>query len=302
MKIHCNSAESMIHSINASKVFQDIISELDIENKEHLLSLFKKVKAIEKVNDDELNFLYEFITSKEFIDLYNQKISTFTWKIEKLKNLEYANMLSSFICFMNKSKVIYILDWWHELKDYLRINVWKTVKKPYKGTERRKNLDDNENFEKFRNRRKTEKIDKYKYLEFIDEIDDYLLWIDLRSWMYLLLNKESNEIILKSKEKLEFKQEENNNYIFVKAWENNLFLLYWNIPLNINEKTLIHYIWDELFLIDLKQNSVFKIWWKLSLLWEWKILEINWNKITFLNSENKLFLTYDIKKSEFEVK
>jgi len=67
----------MIHSSEASDLFEQIILDLEIENKEYLLSLFKRVKAIEKVSDDELNLLYDFITSKEFISTYNQIISTF---------------------------------------------------------------------------------------------------------------------------------------------------------------------------------------------------------------------------------
>jgi len=78
MKIHCNSSEAMIHSSEASDLFEQIILDLEIENKEYLLSLFKRVKAIEKVSDDELNLLYDFITSKEFILKYNQTISSFT--------------------------------------------------------------------------------------------------------------------------------------------------------------------------------------------------------------------------------
>ena len=79
-----------------------------------------------------MNFLYEFLTSTEFKKIYEEKISTFTWKKEKLKNLEYSNMISSFVCFMNKSKVIYILDLWadeisYEWKKYLKVNIWKKI-------------------------------------------------------------------------------------------------------------------------------------------------------------------------------
>lgn len=307
MKIHCNSSEAMIHSSEASDLFEQIILDLEIENKEYLLSLFKRVKAIEKVSDDELNLLYDFITSKEFILKYNQTISSFTWKREKLKNLEYPNMLSSFVCFMNKSKVIYILDLWadelmYEWNKYLRVNIWKKRKIQNKNIRWKVDIDwDNEKFLKFRNRWKKETIEKYKYIEFIDETDEYLLWIDLRSWMYIIIDKSTNEIIIKSKERLEFQQEEESNYIFVWTWNESLFLLYWNSFIEIKENIVINFIWEDLFLIDLRNNTVLKVWWKMTYLWIWKIIQINWTKITFYNNENKLTLVYDIRKSKFDI-
>lgn len=307
MKIHCNSSEAMIHSSEASELFEKIILDLEIENKEYLLSLFKRVKAIEKVSDDELNLLYDFITSKEFISEYNQTISSFTWKREKLKNLEYPNILSSFVCFMNKSKVIYILDLWadeliYEWKKYLRVNIWKKRKIQNKNIRWKVDIDwDNEKFLKFRNRWKKETIEKYKYIEFIDETDEYLLWIDLRSWMYIIIDKSTNEIIIKSKERLEFQQEEESNYIFVWTWNESLFLLYWNSFIEIKENIVINFIWEDLFLIDLRNNTVLKVWWKMTYLWIWKIIQINWTKITFYNNENKLTLVYDIRKSKFDI-
>lgn len=307
MKIHCNSSEAMIHSSEASELFEKIILDLEIENKEYLLSLFKRVKAIEKVSDDELNLLYDFITSKEFISEYNQTISSFTWKREKLKNLEYPNILSSFVCFMNKSKVIYILDLWadeliYEWKKYLRVNIWKKRKIQNKNIRWKVDIDwDNEKFLKFRNRWKKETIEKYKYIEFIDETDEYLLWIDLRFWMYIIIDKSTNEIIIKSKERLEFQQEEESNYIFVWTWNESLFLLYWNSFIEIKENIVINFIWEDLFLIDLRNNTVLKVWWKMTYLWIWKIIQINWTKITFYNNENKLTLVYDIRKSKFDI-
>ncbi len=307
MKIHCNSSEAMIHSSEASDLFEQIILDLEIENKEYLLSLFKRVKAIEKVSDDELNLLYDFITSKEFILKYNQTISSFTWKREKLKNLEYPNMLSSFVCFMNKSKVIYILDLWadeliYEWNKYLRVNIWKRRKIQNKNIRWKVDIDwDNEKFLKFRNRWKKETIEKYKYIEFIDETDEYLLWIDLRSWMYIIIDKSTNEIIIKSKERLEFQQEEESNYIFVWTWNESLFLLYWNSFLEIKENIIVNFLWEDLFLIDLRNNTVLKVWWKMTYLWDWKIIQINWTKITFYNNENKLTLVYDIRKSKFDI-
>lgn len=297
----------MIHSSETSDLFEQIILDLGIENKEYLLSLFKRVKAIEKVSDDELNLLYDFITSKEFILKYNQTISSFTWKREKLKNLEYQNMLSSFVCFMNKSKVIYILDLWadelmYEWNKYLRVNIWKKRKIQNKNIRWKVDIDwDNEKFLKFRNRWKKETIEKYKYIEFIDETDEYLLWIDLRSWMYIIIDKSTNEIIIKSKERLEFQQEEESNYIFVWTWNESLFLLYWNSFIEIKENIVINFIWEDLFLIDLRNNTVLKVWWKMTYLWIWKIIQINWTKITFYNNENKLTLVYDIRKSKFDI-
>lgn len=297
----------MIHSSETSDLFEQIILDLGIENKEYLLSLFKRVKAIEKVSDDELNLLYDFITSKEFILKYNQTISSFTWKREKLKNLEYQNMLSSFVCFMNKSKVIYILDLWadelmYEWNKYLRVNIWKKRKIQNKNIRWKVDIDwDNEKFLKFRNRWKKETIEKYKYIEFIDETDEYLLWIDLRSWMYIIIDKSTNEIIIKSKERLEFQQEEESNYIFVWTWNESLFLLYWNSFLEIKENIIVNFLWEDLFLIDLRNNTVLKVWWKMTYLWIWKITQINWTKITFYNNENKLTLVYDIRKSKFDI-
>lgn len=307
-EVHCNSSESIIHSSQASDFFQDMILDLEIEDKEYVLSLFKRVKAVEKVCDEELSFLYDLIISEEFIKLYNEKIATFKWKKEKLKNLEYFNMLSSFYSLMNKSKVIHILDLWadeiiFDWRKYLKINIWKKIKLETNSKRWKINIDwNNDNFEKFRNRWKKQVLEKYKYLEFIDETEDYLLWIDLKSKMFLVIDKLSNEIIIKSKENLEFKKSEDNDYIFVKAWEEKLYLLYLNNPIYIKENIITHYIWKQLYLIDSKINAIFKIWWKLSLIWEWEILEINWNEITFFNIENNITLIYDIEKSEFRTK
>jgi len=308
MKIHCNSSEAMIHSSEASDFFEQIILELEIENKEHLFSLFKRVKAIEKVSDEELNFLYDFLSSTEFKKIYEEKISTFTWKKEKLKNLEYSNMISSFVCFMNKSKVIYILDLWadeisYEWKKYLKVNIWKKIRVETKKQRWKINLNwDNDNFEKFRNRWKKILTPKFKYLEIINENNDYLIWIDLRSGLYLLIDKETNEILLKSKEELSFINNNHVKHCFVIEWENNLFLIYWNSFINVSDETIVHFIWNDLFLINKKLNTVLKVWWKINILWEWEILEIKGNKITFFNSENHLTLIYDIKSAKFEIK
>ncbi len=309
MKIHCNSWETMIYSSESSIFFKNILDEMWLENKEYILSLFKRVKAIEKVNDIELDFLYDFIISPDFKNIYNEKIDNFTWKREKLKNLEYSNMISSFIFFMNKSKVIYILDLWadeivYEWKKYLKLNIWKIDKLKIKKTKTKKiDIDwDDEFFEKFRNRWKKQTLEKFKYLEFIQEYDNYLIWKDLRSWMYLLIEKKSKEIVIKSKEKLEFRKYEENNHCFILEWENNLFLLFWNSFINIYPDMVIHFIWNELFIINKRNNSILKIWGKMSLLWEWKILEIKWNSITFFNSQNETTLEYDIKTSKLNLK
>lgn len=308
MKIHCNSSEAMIHSSEASDFFEQIILELEIENKEHLFSLFKRVKAIERVSDEELNFLYDFLISNEFRKLYEEKISTFTWKKEKLKNLEYSNMISSFVCFMNKSKVIYILDLWadeisYEWKKYLKVNIWKKIRIETKKQRWKIDLNwDNDNFEKFRNRWKKILTPKFKYLEIINENSDYLIWIDLRSGLYLLIDKDTNEILLKSKEELSFINNNHVKHCFVIEWENNLFLIYWNSFINVSDETIVHFIWNDLFLINKKLNTVFKVWWKMNVLWEWEILEIKGNKITFFNSENHLTLIYDIWSAKFEIK
>jgi hypothetical protein len=78
MEIFCSSTETIILSKDSTKFFEKIILELEIENKEYILSLFKRVKAIEKVEDRELDILYNFIISENFIKLYNEKISIFT--------------------------------------------------------------------------------------------------------------------------------------------------------------------------------------------------------------------------------
>jgi len=308
MKIHCNSWETMILSSKSNKIFEEIVKDLNIENKEYICSLYRRVKAIEKVSDNELNFLYDFLISKEFKEKYEEKISAFMWRKDKLEHLKYSNIISSFLTFMNKSKVIFILDLWADditldWKKYLRLNIWKAIKKTYKGAEKRINLDwDNENFEKFSNRKKTDKIDKYKYLEFIDENEDYIIWIDLRSRMYLLIEKATNNIVYKSKEIIFFKKIWNNNYCFVWYWESGLILVLWNNYISISKETKIHGVWNELYLIDEKLNTVFKIWGKINSLWEWKIIKIIWTKIIFYNTKNNQILQYDIRTWNFEIK
>jgi len=119
--------------------------------------------------------------------------------------------------------------------------------------------------------------------------------------MYIIIDKSTNEIIIKSKERLEFQQEEESNYIFVWTWNESLFLLYWNSFIEIKENIVINFIWEDLFLIDLRNNTVLKVWWKMTYLWIWKIIQINWTKITFYNNENKLTLVYDIRKYKFDI-
>jgi len=67
----------MILSSKSNKIFEEIVKDLNIENKEYICSLYRRVKAIEKVSDNELNFLYDFLISKEFKEKYEEKISAF---------------------------------------------------------------------------------------------------------------------------------------------------------------------------------------------------------------------------------
>ncbi|MDD3145626.1 MAG: hypothetical protein PHV23_05995 [Candidatus Gracilibacteria bacterium] len=308
MKIHCNSGETMILSSESNKIFEEIVKDLNIENKEYICSLYRRVKAIEKVSDDELNFLYNFLISKEFKEKYEEKISTFIGRKDKLEHLKYSNIMSSFLTFMNKSKVIFILDLGTDDitlggKKYIRLNIGKAIKKAYKGPEKRINLDgDNEIFEKFSNKRKTDKIDKYKYLEFIDENNDYIIGIDLRSGLYLLIEKATNNIVHKSKELLFFKKIGNNNYCFVGYGESGLILVLGNNYISISKETKIHGVGNELYLIDEKLNTVFKIGGKISSLGEGKIIKIIGTKIDFLNTINHQILEYDIRTGNFEIK
>ena len=61
-------------------------------------------------------------------------------------------MISSFVCFMNKSKVIYILDLWadeisYEWKKYLKVNIWKKIRVETKKQRWKIDLNlDNDNF------------------------------------------------------------------------------------------------------------------------------------------------------------
>lgn len=284
MSITCNNTAGAIRSKYSNEYFSMIINDLDfIENKDEILSIYKKIKTLRPISFEEENMFINIIESPEFIEGLTLLISQLDIPDNKLKEFRTARFLDSIYNFITKCRVIDILN----ASDEYQITTTS---------------ESNSYF------RIIEGWEKNLYLELLDEYMDYSLCFDIRAWKYKVINNKTNKVVLESKEKIMMSSRQDiDDLLFIEScveWWNNFVIVDDNIITYSKDNTFHEWKFDY-FILDKKTSQIYQIDKKTLCLkvrdfwWFSVIHETNWN-ILFHIRTRLINIAHKDEKEELE--
>lgn len=260
LNVTCNSTSNILKAQKSTKVFSLILRELNIENAQELIWIFNKVKTLIPISVEEEQKVTEVIKTRRFKQVYETIKLNFIVSNKNKDNIEFENLLESFFKFIIKSRVIEIL--WKKENDIIEKDDKVYIK--------------------------IKVNDKYLFLEVIEQNQDYLIWIDLRSWKYKLIDREINKDIFKTREKITFNKIQDIWIWMFLQWEENDYFCCNNFSIYFSKNSMIYKSIYATFIIDPKSSVVYQINKENNTLITtniyWNILEIReWFLLYFIN-------------------
>ncbi len=304
--IYCQNTEDIIKSKKSSqnliKILKGFMSESESEE---ILSIYNKLKnKNENISTKELEKIEELILSEIFQNSYIEYIDSLEFSRETDKEkLEIDNIITELNRYIYEIRIIKILQKSEENSlDEDWVNYWKIVekkdikenKKYKRSTPNKKELENNENLEKNQKLTKCEKvweIEKYIYFEELERRWNIVIWQNLKSRRFIVLNEKTGEMIYDTQEEIEFWKMIWWGFYYINfeswiewiAWENNFNIL------DPNDR--IHNCENKVFMVKTKRKWIFvenisetESCNKIQL--KWKFDEIS-NKYLYFSQKNK---------------
>lgn len=272
--IYCQNSEDIIKSKNSSQNLLKILKWIKSEEESsELLGIYNKLKnKNENISIQELDLLEELIFSEIFQNSYQDFVYSLEFNRQSdKKKLNIDNIITEISRFIYELRVIKILQNSEENSfEEEWVNFWKIVekkdikenKKYNRSTNKpnKKSLLNNEDLAKNQKLTKNEKVaevEKYIYFEELERRWNIIIWQNLKSRRFIVLNEKTGEMIFDTVEEIEFWKMIWGGFYYINfeswiegiAWENNFNIL------DPNDR--IHNYEDKVFIVKTKRKWIF---------------------------------------------
>lgn len=319
LNINCENTEQVVESKAASNHLWKILKSMWLSNRKEILKIYNRIKKKdESLTNREIENFKELINDSEFEVAYEEYTDSLNIGKEDREKVSFWNIRITIVEFIHSIKVMQILkkdwkqyhrDWW---VTYWFLHTEDKSRKKRNRSESNNNFDynwDNETHQRFsdlkKSRTETTKDHNY-YYEVIDWNDYFEVWRNLKSWRYILIDKNKWEVIFDSDE-IFYIWEKMIEWIYFLDWTRNekvwIISEFWYERVDYTDwvhvnKWMVLKISQNNYKIEIKCINKVAPYRRV----KWTDIEINWNFLYYSQENlNGIPLNYKIDFSNWEV-